>query len=216
MGAGRSQDEDVFAPITTANRRVTGSLDEVHRDAIEYILVKVVSAAAMTDAKSEIERLLRQRHRLHEKQQAFRIADPAAQMTVQQDTATTFSWLLASVASISLLVGGISIMNIMLVSVRERTREIGLRIAVGARRRDIRNQFLLEAVALCLSGGLIGIAVGVVATAIVSKAAGWPVLIGLDGIALALGFALATGIFFGWYPAHHAARLQPVKALRSE
>ena len=216
MGAARTQDDDLFAPIATVNRRVRGSLDDVHRDAVEYILIKVVSEAAMEDAKAQIDSLLRQRHRLLAGQESFRIGDPAAQMAVQQDTTTTFAWLLTSVASISLLVGGISIMNIMLVSVRERTREIGIRIAVGARRRDIRDQFLLEAVVLCLSGGLIGVALGVVVTLIVSRAAGWPVFIGIDGIVLALGFAAATGIFFGWYPARQAARLQPVEALRSE
>jgi putative ABC transport system permease protein len=216
MGAGRSLDDDVFAPISTANRRVRGSLDDVNRDAVEFILVKIASETAMDHARLQIEALLHQRHGLRPGQQSFQISDPAAQMAVQQDTTTTFAWLLTSVASISLLVGGISIMNIMLVSVRERTREIGLRIAVGARRRDVRNQFLMEAVTLCLSGGLIGIALGLVATALVAQAAGWPVLIGLDGVALAMGFSVAIGIFFGWYPAHKAASLQPVDALRGE
>jgi len=137
-------------------------------------------------------------------------------MVVQEGTTRTFALLLAAVASISLLVGGISIMNIMLVSVTERTREIGLRIALGARRRDIRSQFLLEAVTLCVAGGLLGIALGVVASGMVARVAGWPVLVGLDAVVVALAFAVGTGIFFGWYPAHKAARLQPVEALRSE
>jgi putative ABC transport system permease protein len=217
MGAGRSQDDDLFMPVSTVNRRVKGSLDEVRRDAVEYILVKVDSAEALIGSKLEIENLLNQRlGHAPGRPQSFQIGDPAAQMAVQQSATRTFSLLLASVASISLVVGGISIMNIMLVSVTERTREIGLRIALGARRRDVRNQFLLEAVSLCLAGGLLGIALGLLATAIVAGVAGWPVLVGVDAVVIALTFAVATGIFFGWYPARKAARLQPVEALRSE
>jgi putative ABC transport system permease protein len=217
MGAGRSQDDDIFMPITTVNRRVRGSLDEVRRDAVEYILVKVDSAEALNEAKVEIENLLKQRlGHTPDRPQSFRIGDPAAQMAVQQGATRTFALLLAAVASISLLVGGISIMNIMLVSVTERTREIGLRIALGARRRDVRNQFLLEAVSLCLAGGVLGIALGILAITLVAQLADWPVLVGVDAVIVALAFAVATGVFFGWYPAHKAARLQPVEALRSE
>lgn len=217
MGGTLNPDEHVFAPISTANRRLRGSLDDVYRDAVDYIVVKVTAESKLDAAKTQIESLLRQRFGGHpDRQPPFRVGDPAAELSVQQDTTTTFSWLLASVASISLLVGGISIMNIMLVSVRERTREIGLRIALGARKKDVRNQFLMEAVTLCMSGGLVGIALGVLTTAFVSHATGWPVFVGVDAIALAMGFAGAVGIFFGWYPAHKAAQLQPVEALRSE
>jgi putative ABC transport system permease protein len=217
VGGTLNPDEHVFAPISTASRRLRGSIDEVYRDAVDYIVVKVVSESRMAEAKAQIESLLRQRFGGEvDREASFRVSDPAAQLTVQQDTTRTFAWLLTSVASISLVVGGISIMNIMLVSVTERTREIGLRLAIGARRRDVRNQFLMEAVTLCLSGGLLGIALGVLATAIISEAAGWPVYVGLDAVVLALGFALITGIFFGWYPARKASYLQPVEALRSE
>jgi putative ABC transport system permease protein len=217
LGGGRGQDDDVFAPISTVSRRVKGSVDEVRRDAVEYIVVKALSATSMDQAKSELERFFRQRRGGDsERRDDFRIADPTAQIAVQQSTAETFSLLLAAIASISLIVGGISIMNIMLVSVSERTREIGLRIALGARRRDIRNQFLLEAISLCLAGGLVGIAVGIAATALIARAAGWPVLIGVQTVAVSLGSALITGVFFGWYPARKAARLQPVEALRFE
>ncbi|MFL5173989.1 MAG: ABC transporter permease [Microvirga sp.] len=116
----------------------------------------------------------------------------------------------------SLVVGGISIMNIMLVSVTERTREIGLRLAVGARRRDIRNQFLTEAVTLCLLGGLVGIAIGCGVSIAVARLAGWPIFLGLEAVIFAVGFAAAIGVFFGYYPARKAARLEPAEALRSE
>jgi len=121
-----------------------------------------------------------------------------------------------SVSPLSLVVGGISIMNIMLVSVTERTREIGLRLAVGARRRDIRNQFLTEAVTLCVLGGLIGLVVGTGAAWAVAKLAGWPIFLGTDAILFAVFFAASIGIFFGYYAARKAARLEPVEALRSE
>ena len=194
-----------------------GSLDEVRRDAIEQILVQGELAEALKDIKLDIENLLNQRLGGAEgRPKSFGIADPAAQMLVEQGTTRTFALLLAAVASISLIVGGISIMNIMLVSVTERTREIGLRIALGARRRDIRNQFLLEAVALCITGGLVGITFGTVASWVVARVAGWPILVGIDAVGMALAFAVGTGVFFGWNPAHKAARLEPVEALRAE
>jgi putative ABC transport system permease protein len=144
------------------------------------------------------------------------VNNPAAAMAAQRASTTTIAWLLAAIASVSLVVGGISIMNIMLVSVTERTREIGLRLAVGARRRDIRNQFLTEAVTLCVLGGLIGLVVGTGAAWAVAKLAGWPIFLGTDAILFAVFFAASIGIFFGYYPARKAARLEPVEALRSE
>ncbi len=137
-------------------------------------------------------------------------------MAAQRASTTTLAWLLAAIASVSLVVGGISIMNIMLVSVTERTREIGLRLAVGARRRDIRNQFLTEAVTLCILGGFIGLVLGAGAAGAVANLAGWPIFLGLDAVAFAVLFAAGIGIFFGYYPARKAARLEPVEALRSE
>jgi putative ABC transport system permease protein len=216
-GAGRDQDDIVFVPISTAKLRLMGGATAVSRDAVAYILVKAVSDGAMEAAQAQIEALLRQRHRLQPDQDDdFRVANPAAAMQARSEAARTIAWLLGSVASICMIVGGISIMNIMLVSVSERTREIGLRLAVGARRRDLRNQFLAEAVALCLLGGLIGLLFGAAASWAVAHFTGWPILIGIDAALFALGFATAIGVFFGWYPARKAARLVPVEALRTE
>jgi putative ABC transport system permease protein len=184
---------------------------------VAYILVKATSDETMGIAKAQIESLLRQRHRLGaDREDDFRVNDPAAAMAAQRASTTTIAWLLAAIASVSLVVGGISIMNIMLVSVTERTREIGLRLAVGARRRDIRNQFLTEAVALCSLGGLVGIAVGAGASLAVAQLAGWPIFLRPEAMVFAVAFAAGTGVFFGYYPARRAARLEPVEALRSE
>jgi putative ABC transport system permease protein len=216
-GAGQNQDDIVFVPISTAKLRLMGSASEVNREAVAYILVKAVSDEAMRSAQGQIEALLRQRHRSGgDAESDFQVNNPAAAMAAQRASTTTIAWLLAAIASVSLVVGGISIMNIMLVSVTERTREIGLRLAVGARRRDIRNQFLTEAVTLCVLGGLIGLVVGTGAAWAVAKLAGWPIFLGTDAILFAVVFAASIGIFFGYYPARKAARLEPVEALRSE
>src|SRR5215218_1019062 len=216
-GAGQNQDDIVFVPISTAKLRLMGSASEVNREAVAYILVKAVSDEAMRSAQGQIEALLRQRHRsAGDAESDFQVNNPAAAMAAQRASTTTIAWLLAAIASVSLVVGGISIMNIMLVSVTERTREIGLRLAVGARRRDIRNQFLTEAVTLCVLGGLIGLVVGTGAAWAVAKLAGWPIFLGTDAILFAVFFAASIGIFFGYYPARKAARLEPVEALRSE
>jgi putative ABC transport system permease protein len=132
------------------------------------------------------------------------------------ETSKTLSTLLASAASISLLVGGIGIMNIMLVSVTERTREIGIRMAIGAKSRDIRTQFLVEALTLSVAGGALGIALGIAVSKIVSSRAGWPILLSPEAVVLAFGFSAAIGVFFGFYPAQKAARLDPIEALRYE
>jgi putative ABC transport system permease protein len=128
----------------------------------------------------------------------------------------SFTFLLAAIASVSLVVGGISIMNIMLVSVTERTREIGLRQALGARRRDVRNQFLIEATMLCLLGGLVGVVSGVLVAIGIAEVAGWPILVSTGSVLLAFVFSGAVGVFFGFYPAHKASRLDPIEALRFE
>lgn len=216
-GAGQDQDDIIFVPIATAKTRLMGGASEVNRDAVAYILVKARSDEVMEAASRQIEGLVRQRHRLGADQETdFQVNNPAAAMAAQRASTKTIAWLLASIASVSLLVGGISIMNIMLVSVTERTREIGVRLAVGARRRDIRNQFLTEATTLCVLGGLIGIALGTGASLAVARLAGWPIFLGADAVLFAVGFAAAIGIFFGYYPARKAARLDPVVALRAE
>jgi putative ABC transport system permease protein len=216
-GAGKNQDDIVFVPISTAKLRLMGSPSQVNRDSVAYILVKAVSDEAMAAAEGATEALLKQRHQIGvDRENDFEVINPAEIMATQQAATNTFAWLLAAIASVALVVGGISIMNIMLVSVTERTREIGLRLAVGARRRDIRNQFLTEAVSLCLLGGVIGVGVGTVAAWTVAKLASWPVFLGPEAMLFAAGFAAAIGIFFGYYPARKAAKLEPVVALRSE
>src|SRR3954454_23096277 len=216
-GAGQNQDDIIFAPISTAKLRLMGSASEVNREAVAYILVKARSDEAVGPATAQIEALVRQRHRLPSDGEAdFQVNNPAAAMAAQRASTTTIAWLLAAIASVSLIVGGISIMNIMLVSVTERTREIGLRLAVGARRRDIRNQFLTEATTLCVLGGLLGIVLGAGTSWLVAQFASWPIFLGADAVLFAVVFAASIGVFFGYYPARKAARLDPVVALRAE
>lgn len=216
-GTGRDQDDIVFMPVSTARQRLIGNANQVNRESVEYILVKAASSELMPVAKQQITWLLRQRHAIRSDQpDDFRITDPAATMEAETASTRVLSWLLASVASVSLVVGGISIMNIMLVSVAERRREIGLRLAVGARRSDIRRQFLVEALALCLLGGLIGLGLGVAAATLLAELAGWPVYLSPASMALAMLFAATTGIFFGYYPAQKAARADPIECLRSD
>jgi len=216
-GTGRDQDDVAFVPISTARLRLMGGAHQVNREAVNYVLVKAVHEQLMGAVENDIRLLLRDRHGLSdEAEDDFRVWNPVAAMAAQQAAARTFSILLAAVASISLIVGGISIMNIMLVSVTERTREIGLRLAVGARRRDIRSQFLTEAVILCITGGAIGVTLGIVGAITVAELSGWATYIGLEAIVLAVGFAALVGVFFGFYPALKASRLDPIEALRFE
>jgi putative ABC transport system permease protein len=217
-GMGRDQDNVVFVPISTAKLRLFGEIRAVNPGAVDSILVKVTSTDAMATVERQIEGLLRDRHRRfgNAGKDDFQVRNPAAAMAAQTESTRTLTFLLAAIASVSLIVGGISIMNIMLVSVTERTREIGLRLAVGARRRDIRNQFLVEAVSLCVLGGMLGILLGIAAAAAIAAIAGWAVFIGPGAVCLSAGFAAAVGIFFGFYPALKASRLDPIEALRFE
>lgn len=215
--AGRSQDDVVFIPLSTAKSRVLGAVRGTTREALDFISIKVSDAAAMSEMEREIEALLRQRHRIRgDAPSDFRIENPADVLIARGAAVRILSILLIAVAAVSLVVGGISIMNIMLVSVTERTREIGLRMAVGASRSDIRWQFLIEALILALLGGLVGAALGAAAAVAIAWKASWPILISPWAIILACGFAGFIGISFGLYPAHRAARLDPIVALRFE
>jgi putative ABC transport system permease protein len=215
--AGRSQDDIVFIPLSTAKSRVLGAVRGTTRDALDLILFKLGDAPATEGVQREIEMLLRQRHRIRDDAPSdFSIQNPADVLTARGAAVRSLGILLIAVASVSLVVGGISIMNIMLVSVTERTREIGLRMAVGARRRDILWQFLIEALTLTLVGGLAGAGLGAAGAMIIAWKAGWPVLISPWAILLACGCAAAAGICFGLYPAQRAAQLDPIVALRSE
>jgi putative ABC transport system permease protein len=242
-GSGKSQDNLVIIPLRAARSRVLGSYrepdpepDEELRtenkkrkvqdisyphqtsyNALDYLVIKYNQRASAEEVKKAIEEVFRRRRDLREGiPNNFGIFDPADALATQEAAAKSFSWLLAAVASISLAVGGISIMNTMLVSVTERTREIGLRMAVGARRRDIRNQFLVEAVLLAVLGSLAGTVVGVVTAAVIARYGEWPVLISPAVVLLACGSTSLVGVVFGSLPAIRASRLDPVVALRSE
>jgi ABC-type lipoprotein export system ATPase subunit/ABC-type antimicrobial peptide transport system permease subunit len=215
--AGRSQDDVVFIPLSAAKSRVLGSVRGGTREALDFIAIKATDASAFPQLKTGLEALLRQRHHLlNSAPDDFVIENPADVLTARAGTLHALGILLISIASVSLLVGGISIMNVMLVSVNERTREIGLRIAIGARRRDIKRQFLTEASVLALTGGLLGVATGSITAMLIAWGAGWPVLISPTAVVLAWGLAGIVGISFGLYPALHASRLDPILALRFE
>jgi putative ABC transport system permease protein len=208
---GQDQDDLIVAPYTTTMKQLQG------RSRIDTILVSAVTGDQVSEAQTEIEALLRQRHRIQPGQDSDfqirtqeEIASSAAQMS------NTMSFLLIGVAAVSLLVGGIGIMNIMLVSVTERTREIGIRLAIGAKGRHVLLQFLLEAISLSAAGGIIGIVLGVFSSRLISRMAGWPTTVSTGSIILAFGFAAAIGVFFGFYPAQKASRLDPIDALRYE
>jgi putative ABC transport system permease protein len=213
---GRDQDDMVLLPITTARMRVSGK-SQLQNDRVNQIYVKVAATADIAEVQEDIETLLRQRRKTRAgAEDSFSVRNLAETMKARSEVLTTLSYLLAATSVISLIVGGIGIMNIMLVSVTERTREIGLRMAVGGRRRDIMLQFLVEAVSLCLLGGFIGIVVGVSASAVIAFVANWPVLVSPAVLGGALAAAAATGICFGLFPARRAAHLNPIDALRSE
>ncbi len=213
---GEDQDDSILIPITTATMRVIGP-GGPQGGAVHGITVKVRDGEDVEAAEGQIRRLLRQRHNLQAFQDDdFRIRNLSEMLQAEEESTRALTILLGAIASVSLVVGGIGIMNIMLVSVTERTREIGLRIAVGARSTDILTQFLVEAVTLALLGGLIGIGLGVAGSYTIAHVAGWPTLIDARAIVLAFGFAALVGVFFGLYPARRAARLDPIEALRYE
>ena len=208
---GQDQDDLIVAPYTTGMKRLEG------RSRVGMILAAAKSPDRVDEAQSEIDLLLRQRHRIGPGQDVdFMIRSQEEMASTAAASSKTLSVLLGSVAAISLLVGGIGIMNIMLVSVTERTREIGIRMAIGAKGRHVLAQFLLEAVVLSVVGGLAGIVLGVGASELIAKYAGWPVALGATPILMAFGFAALIGIFFGFYPARRAAALDPIDALRFE
>src|ERR1700694_3893672 len=208
---GHDQDDAVIAPYTTVMKLLKRS------SKIDMFMASATSRNTVDQAQTEIEALLRQRHRLQPGQDpAFMIRSQTEIAQTADQTSRQMSALLAAIASISLLVGGIGIMNIMLVSVTERTREIGIRMAIGARGRDILTQFLIEALALSIAGGAIGIALGIGASRILAWKARWPILLSPAAVVLAFGSPAAIGVFFGFYPARKASRLDPIEALRYE
>jgi len=212
---GQDQDDIVIVPMSTFRNRIWNAGGNVRR--IWSIHVKVRAGADMARAEESMRTLLRQRLRVPEGgDDTFSIRNLSEVLQAQEESSRVMTALLAAVAGVSLLVGGIGIMNIMLVSVTERTREIGLRMAVGARGRDILAQFLIESVTLSLVGGAIGVALGVLATWAVERATGWSAVMEPWSVLLAVGFAGLVGVFFGYYPARRAARLQPIVALRHE
>ncbi len=208
---GSVQDDLMIIPFTTGFQRVSG------RSHAMVVNVQVYNEQSIPIAQEKIRDLLRERHRLAPYQDDdFTIQNQEEVAEVATETSRVMTWLLGSIAAISLFVGGIGIMNVMLVSVTERTREVGLRLAVGARGPDVLMQFLIEAVILCLLGGLGGIAVGVLATEMIASWAGWPALFSIEAMVVAVGVSAAVGIFFGFYPAWKASRLDPITALRRE
>ena len=211
---GRDHDDTVLIPITTSERQITGNQ---FPGSIRYMLVQGKSAADMDIAEIEITQLLRQRHRIAKgKENDFTVRNLTAIADVATDAAKVMSIVLGAIASVSLLVGGIGIMNIMLVSVTERTREIGIRMAIGADQRAILTQFLLEAIVICVMGGVIGLLLGIGGAWVVSRVADMLIVITAGMVGLAFLFSSAVGIFFGFYPAKKAASLKPVDALRYE
>jgi len=214
--SGKDQDDIAFVPLKTARARVLGT-NPVNTRAVDTILVKVRDGAAINQAETDVRLLLRDRHHLLPQQEDdFSIKNLEEVLRIKEASARALALLVAAVASVSLIVGGIGIMNIMLVSVVERTSEIGLRMAVGARRVHVLIQFLVESVTLAAIGGAVGLILGIVAAGTVAAMAGWPWIVRPGVVALAVVFSVAVGVGFGLYPARRAAWLKPIEALRRE
>ncbi len=204
-------DDQIFIPVTTAQKRLFG------KDHLQSIDVQAANIEDLETVKADIGRLLRIRHNIPEsKEDDFHVQNSAQWLSSWGDAAKTFTYLLGGIAAISLMVGGIGIMNIMLVSVTERTREIGIRKAIGAKKREIMQQFLIESTLISFFGGMIGVVLGTALSRLVSRMGGWDTVVSLQSILLAFGFSVAIGIFFGYYPANKAANLHPIDALRYE
>jgi putative ABC transport system permease protein len=209
---GRDQDDTIIVPITTAQRKLFGNQIP---GSVRMIMAQAKSEKYMGVAEDAINDLIRQRHNIRENAESdFSVRNLTAMAKTASETAKTMSMLLGAIASISLLVGGIGIMNIMLVSVTERTREIGIRMAIGAREKDILLQFLLEACVISIVGCVIGVALGLGGAMLVKKMVGAEILISMQSIVLAFSVATSVGVFFGYYPASKAAKLHPIEALR--
>jgi putative ABC transport system permease protein len=208
---GRDQDDVILIPYTTAQSRIMGITH------VNDISISAISEKASQEAQTQITELLRKRHRIQPGQEDdFSVRSQLETAAAAEESSRTMTMLLASIASVSLVVGGIGIMNIMLVSVTERTHEIGIRMAVGAQEKDILLQFLIEAIVLSLVGGVIGIGAGILSARLISHLAGWPTVISPASMILSFIFAGLVGIFFGLYPARKASRLDPIEALRYE
>jgi putative ABC transport system permease protein len=213
---GQDQDDIILMPISTAKRKVIG-IKSANADAVDSITMQAKGSERIDAAQEEVKTLLRQRHHLAPSEEDdFSIRNMQEIFAAQAESSRVMSIMLAAVASVSLIVGGIGIMNIMLVSVRERTREIGLRQAVGAKTHDILTQFLIEAVTLSIAGGCVGVVLGIGASALISVLANWNTAVSLGAVLLAVFFSALVEISFGYYPARKAAYLDPIEALRSE
>jgi len=215
-GFGQDQDDIVVVPLETARRRMLGAMG-LPPGAVMQIALGVANAKDLDYVQGEVEALLRQRHKLQPgAEDDFNVRNIAEIIATRTATTNLMSKLLGAVATICLVIGGIGIMNIMLVSVTERIREIGLRMAVGAGPRDVRRQFLAEAMLISMIGGVIGIAIGIVGALLVGKFSDLPVEVNANVVGLAATFSIATGLFFGYYPARKASLLDPIEALRQQ
>jgi putative ABC transport system permease protein len=208
--AGQDQDDIVIIPYTTAQARLAGNTR------IWQILVSATSQQDIAAAQQEATAIMRESHKIGDGDDDFTVRNQTEIANAAQGTTKIMTWLLASIASVSLIVGGIGIMNIMLVSVTERTREIGIRMAIGARGSDVLTQFLVESIVMSVLGGAVGLAVGVGGASLLAHFTGWSTAVPVQAVALAIGFSAAVGVFFGYYPARKAAALDPIQALRYE